>query len=149
MYKGKEIKLGPKAFYIDGQLTAAEVANKPYVFNSVNEAAKHLMDGTEASPMVLYIAPYVYWIDNPDDTAIRIPTSGSAPIGLEIKCEWLKFYGLSDDPRNVVLASNRGQTMGAKGNFTMFRISGQGTSAENVTFGNYCNIDLDYPLNPD
>jgi hypothetical protein len=100
--------------------------------------------------MVFYIAPYVYWIDNPDDTAIRIPKLGATtPIGLEIKCEWLKFYGLSDDPRNVVLASNRGQTIGAKGNFTMFRISGQGTSAENVTFGNYCNIDLDYPLKPD
>jgi hypothetical protein len=49
----------------------------------------------------------------------------------------------------VVMASNRGQTIGAKGNFTMFRISGQGTSAENITFGNYCNIDLDYPLKPE
>jgi hypothetical protein len=148
IYKGEIIKLGPKTFYIDGQLTAAEASKYLYVFNSVNEAAKHLTNGMEASPMVLYIAPYVYWIDNPDDTAIRVPISGTAPIGLEIKCEWLKFYGLSDDPQNVVLASNRGQTMGAKGNFTMFRISGQGTSAENVTFGNYCNIDLDYPLKP-
>ena len=149
VYKGKKIELGPKAFYIDGQLTSAEAAKYPYVFNSVNEAAKHLMDGTEESPMVLYIAPYVYWIDDPDDTTIRIPKPGnSMPFGLEIKCEWLKFYGLSGDARNVVLASNRGQTMGAKGNFTMFKISGQGTSAENVTFGNYCNIDLVYPLKP-
>ena len=148
-YKGKKIILGPRSFYIDGQLTSAEAAKHPYVFNSVNEAAKHLTDGTEGSPMVLNIAPYVYWIDNPDDTAIRIPKPGaSAPFGLEIKCEWLKFYGLSDDPRNVVMASNRGQTIGAKGNFTMFRISGQGTSAENITFGNYSNIDLDYPLKP-
>jgi hypothetical protein len=148
IYKGKKITLGPKAFYIDGQLTSPEAAKYPYVFNSVNEAAKHIMDGTESSPMTLYIAPYVYWIDNPDDTAIRVSKSGGIPFGLEIKCEWLKFYGLADDPRNVVLAANRGQTIGAKGNFTMFRISGQGTSAENVTFGNYCNIDLDYPLQP-
>jgi len=34
------------------------------------------------------------------------------------------------------------------GNFTMLNITGQGTSAENVTFGNYCNIDLEYPLKP-
>jgi hypothetical protein len=149
IYKGKKITLGPKAFYIDGQLTAEEAAKYRYVFNSVNDAAKNVTDGTESSPMVLYIAPYVYWIDNPDDTAIRVPKPGATtPFGLEIKCEWLTFYGLADDPRHVVLASNRGQTIGAKGNFTMFRISGQGTSAENVTFGNYCNIDLDYPLKP-
>src|SRR5579872_7137013 len=146
VYKGKKITLGPNALYIDGQLTSAEAARFPYVFNSVNEAVKHLKDGTEASPMVLYIAPYVYWIDDPEDTTIRVPKPGAtSPFGLEIKCEWLKFYGLSDDAHNVVLAANRGQTMGAKGNFTIFRISGQGTSAENVTFGNYCNIDLDYP----
>ncbi len=148
VYKGTKITLGPKALYIDGQLTSSEAAKYPYVFNSVNQAAKHLTDGTEKTPMVLYIAPYIYWIDDPDDTAIRVPKSGSIPFGLEIKCEWLKFYGLSDEARDVVLASNRGQTMGAKGNFTMFKISGQGTSAENVTFGNYCNIDLVYPLQP-
>src|SRR5580765_1831942 len=150
VYKGRKITLGPNAFFIDGQLTVAEAAKYKYVFNSVNEAAKHLAEGTEEAPMVLYIAPYVYWIDDPDDTVVRIPKPGATtPFGLEIKCEWLKFYGLSDDARNVVLASNRGQTIGAKGNFTMFRISGQGTSAENVTFGNYCNIDLDYPLKPE
>lgn len=146
IYNAKTIALGPHAFYVDGQLSPEEAAKYPYVFNSVNEAAKHLTDGNEASPMVLYIAPYVYWIDDPDDPAIRVPKSGTIPFGLEIKCEWLRFYGLSDDARNVVLASNRGQTMGAKGNFTMFKISGQGASAENVTFGNYCNIDLVYPL---
>lgn len=149
VYKGRQITLGPNSFYIDGQLTAADAAKYKYAFNSVNEAAKHLKDGTEQSPMILYMAPYVYWIDNPDDTAIRVPKPGAnAPFGLEIKCEWLKFYGLSDNARDVVMASNRGQTIGAKGNFTMFRISGQGTSAENVTFGNYCNIDLEYPLKP-
>ena len=148
IYRGKTIALGPHAFYVDGQLSPGDASKYKYVFNSVNEAAKHLTDGTEDSPMVLYIAPYVYWIDDPDDAAIRVPKSGPIPFGLEIKCEWLKFYGLSDDARNVVLASNRGQTMGAKGNFTMFKISGQGTSAENVTFGNYCNIDLDYAPKP-
>ncbi|MES2773097.1 MAG: hypothetical protein V4722_02860 [Bacteroidota bacterium] len=149
IYKGNKIFLGPKAFYIDGQLPAGVSKTYPNVYHSVNEAARHLTDGSEGSPMVLYIAPYVYWIDDPDDTAIRVPAAnGSTPFGLEIKCEWLKFFGLADDARNVILASNRGQTMGAKGNFTMFKISGQGTSAENITFGNYCNIDLEYPLQP-
>ena len=150
VYKGKRITLGPNEFYIDAQLPLAELTKYKYVFNSVNEAAKHLTDGTEKLPMVLNIAPYVYWIDDPEDTTVRVPKPGnSSPFGLEIKCEWLKFYGLSDNAQNVVLASNRGQTMGAKGNFTMFKISGQGTSAENITFGNYCNIDLEYPLKPE
>ncbi|MBN2181943.1 MAG: hypothetical protein JW715_08505 [Sedimentisphaerales bacterium] len=149
IYKGDKITLGPKAFFIDGQFTDEEAAKYPYVFNSVNHAAEYLTDGTEESPMVLYIAPYVYWIDNPDDPAIRMPENGMSPYGLTIKCEWLRFYGLSDNPENVVLACNRGQTMGSRGNFTMFRFSGQGTSSENITFGNYCNVDLVYPLKPE
>ena len=68
-FQGHEIALGPHAFYIDGRLTDAEAARQPYVFNSINEAAKHLTDGTEKEPMTLYIAPWVYWIDNPDDPA--------------------------------------------------------------------------------
>jgi hypothetical protein len=149
IYKGKKIVLGPNAFFIDGQFTDAEAAKYKYVYNSINEASKHLTNGTETAPMVLYIAPWVYWIDNPDDPEIRQPKiDARAPIGLETKCEWLKFQGLSDDPQNVVLACNRGQTMGANGNFTMLDIKGEGTSAENITFGNYCNIDLVFPLNP-
>ncbi len=147
IYDNKKIDLGPTAFFIDGQLSDKDVANFKYVFNSVNEASQHLTDGHEDSPMVLYIAPYVYWIDNPDDPEIRLPEEiGGTPIGLKINCNWLKFQGLSSDPKNVILACNRGQTMGAKGNFTMLEIIGDGTSAENITFGNYCNVDLEYTL---
>ncbi|MBN2665645.1 MAG: hypothetical protein JXR67_03985 [Bacteroidales bacterium] len=149
IFRGKTINLGPKAFFIDGQFSDAEAEKFPFVFNSVNRAAEHLTDGTEESPMVLYIAPYVYWIDDPDDPAVRVPVDGQSPYGLVIRCDWLKFYGLSDHPGNVVLACNRGQTIGSQGNFTMFRISGQGPGSENVTFGNYCNVDLVYPLKPE
>ena len=150
IYKGKTIILGPKAFFIDRQLTEAQIAQYPYVFNSINEASKHLTDGTETAPMTLYIAPNIYWIDNPDDPEIRKPQdNGSVPYGLIIKCEWLRFYGLTDNPENVVLAANRGQTIGAVGNFTLFKFSGQGTSSENITFGNYCNVDLKDALKPE
>ncbi|MEL0456523.1 hypothetical protein WJN01_09810 [Flavobacteriaceae bacterium SZ-1-7] len=149
VYRGNKIQLGPKAFYIDGRLSDNQATQYNFVYNSINEASKHLTNGTEEGPMVLYIAPWVYWIDDPDDSEMRVPDRiGGTPIGLEINCEWLKFQGLSDSPEHVILASNRGQTMGSKGNFTMFRINGDGTSAENITFGNYCNIDLVYPLNP-
>jgi hypothetical protein len=149
IYKGEKIELGPKSFLINGQLSNEEITKYKYVYNSINEASKHLTNGTEASPMTLYIAPWVYWIDNPDDPEIRLPkTIGGTPFGLEISCEWLRFQGLSNDAQDVVLACNRGQTIGAKGNFTMLNIKGEGISAENITFGNYCNIDLIYPLNP-
>ncbi|WNH09154.1 hypothetical protein [Thalassobellus suaedae] len=150
IYKDVKIELGPKAFFIDGELSNEEVSKYKYVYNSIVEASKHLTQGSESSPMVLYIAPWVYWIDNPDDPEIRLSDRvGGSPIGLEILCEWLKFQGLSEHPENVILASNRGQTMGSKGNFTMFRINGDGICSENITFGNYCNIDLVYPLNPE
>jgi hypothetical protein len=148
IYKGETIRLGPKAFFIDGQFSDEEALKYPFVFNSINKAAEHLTDGTEESPMVLYIAPYVYWIDDPDDPAIRVGKNGQSPYGLIINCKWLRFYGLSPDAENVVLACNRGQTIGSQGNFTMFRISGDGISSENITFGNYCNVDLIYPLKP-
>lgn len=149
IYKGERINLDSKNFFIDGQLTGDEVKRYRYAFNSVNEAVSYLSNGSEAEPMTLFIAPWVYWIDNPDDPEIRVPeTIGGAPVGLKIECEWLKFFGLSDNPRDVVLACNRGQTMGAKGNFTMLSITGNGTRAENITFGNYCNIDLEYGPNP-
>jgi len=150
VYQKDTITLGPKAFFIDGQLSDATVTKSLFVFNSINAAAKQLSNGTETDPMVLYIAPYVYWIDDPDDPAIREPkgVNSSIPYGLEIKCEWLKFQGLTQHPENVVLACNRGQTIGAKGNFTMFHFDGEGTSSENLTFGNYCNVDLEFPLKP-
>ncbi len=147
-YKGETIQLDEKHLYIDGKLDEQQVQSNPYVFSSVNEALLHLTEGTEAAPMTLYIAPNVYWIDDPDDPAVRKPTRGGTPFGLEIKCNGLRFYGLSDNPQDVVLACNRGQTQGADGNFTMFYIEGHEVSAENITFGNYCNVDLVYPLNP-
>lgn len=149
-YNGQKINLGTHAFFIDGSLSVQEAAKYKYVFNSINEASKHLSNGSEKQPMVLYIAPWVYWLDNPDDLEERIPQKGqSVPFGLEMNCDWLTFMGLSDNPKHVILACNRGQTMGAKGNFTMLNIKGDGICAENVTFGNYCNIDLVYPLQPE
>ncbi|MFB6318629.1 hypothetical protein [Saccharicrinis sp. FJH54] len=149
VYHNDTIILGPKAFFIDGRFNSDEIADNPFVFNSINTAAQHLTNGSETDPMVLYIAPWVYWIDDPDDPEVRNPGDGSVPYGLVIECKWLSFYGLNRNPENVVLASNRGQTLGAKGNFTMFLIMGDGISSENITFGNYCNVDLDYPLNPE
>ena len=74
--------------------------------------------------------------------------AAAAPVGMTIACNHLYFYGLNTKRENVVFAVNRGQTQGAAGNFTMFNIQGTGLKSENVTFGNYCNVDLKFPLDP-
>ena len=145
VYGGKTFVLGPRTFFVDGRLSDAEVSGNPYVFNSINEAAKHLTPGSFEEPMTLCIAPWVYWIDDPDDPGIR---QRPYLYGLVINCPGLRFYGLNKDPYNVVMCCNRGQTMGSNGNYTLFQLLGDGITAENVTFANYCNIDLVYPLNP-
>jgi hypothetical protein len=148
-FSGDTILLGPRAFFIDGNLPDSIVRQYPYVFNSVKTAAAHLTNGNEETPMMVYLAPWVYWIDNPDDSLVRVPKPGvNTPYGMEISCEWLHFKGLNSHPENIVLAANRGQTIGAKGNFTMFKFSGNGISSENLSFGNYCNVDLSFPLRP-
>lgn len=135
---------------LDYTLTAPEVDACQYAFSSLQDAVAHLKDGTEDKPMRLLIAPGVYWADDPDDPKIRTARQGDrgTPYGMTIRCEHLRLEGLTDNPRNVVLACNRGQTQGALGNFTMLRIQGDDIQARNLTFGNYCNVDLEFPLNP-
>lgn len=150
IYQGKEIVLNEKAFFVDGQLSEEEAQRYPFVYNTVNEALKHLQPGTEEEPMTVYIAPYVYWVDDPDNPEVRKPLPGQkAPFGLIVDCPWLKLYGLTQNPRNVVLAVNRGQSQGSYGNFTLMDYHGDGLLLYNMTFGNYCNIDLIYPLKPE
>lgn len=149
VYDGETIALNEKAIYIDGSLSDAMADHYEYVYNDFVEASAAFIDGTEDAPMKVYIAPYVYWIDNPDDEEIRTASGGDTPYGLVINCDNLHLLGLTKDPCNVVLAVNRGQTQGAKGNYTMFYIDGRGTHTENLTMGNYCNVDLEYPLLPE
>jgi hypothetical protein len=145
-YCGRQIKLGPHTFLLDGMLSDEEVERNPYLFNTFQSAAAALTDGTEAEPMTVYIAPYVYWIDDPDDPAIRVGRDGREPFGMVVRCQYLHLIGLNSNAENVVLASNRGQTQGAVGNFTMFDFWGDGLTVKNMTLGNFCNVDLDYKL---
>lgn len=147
-YDGKSIKLGPKSLLICGSLTEKQ-AKQPYVYRTFQEAMNNLTDGTETEPMRVYIAPWVYWLNDPDTPAVVRRPDGSAPIGLEVSCQNLNIIGLCHDARNVVLASQRGQGQGSYGNFTMVRFHGDGLLVENLTMGNYCNVDLDYSLRPE
>jgi hypothetical protein len=147
---GKTFTLDENTIFLDYRLDDNQIADNPYAFNNVQDAATALTNGTAHTPMMLLTAPGVYWVDDPDDPEIRVPGPGSYfPTGLTITCNHLYFYGLSSIPDNVVYACNRGQTQGASGNFTMFSINGLGLKSENVTFGNFCNVDLEFPLAPE
>ncbi|MDE6560293.1 MAG: hypothetical protein K2K75_02810, partial [Muribaculaceae bacterium] len=94
------------------------------------------------------VAPSVYWVDDPEDTKVRTDKNGT-PYAVRLNCDTITIIGLSKNPEDVVFAVNRGQTQGAVGNFTMFHFSGKSLDIENITFGNYCNVDLIYHRNPD
>lgn len=119
-------------------------------FATVNEALRHaekFVDDTLWTDIL--IAPGVYWIDDPDDEAVRRPEPGdNTPYGMKVRLNRTRLIGQCDNPEDVVLACNRGQTHGAAGNFTMLHITGNEVEVENITFGNYCNVDLDYRRNP-
>ena len=69
--------------------------------------------------ITVYIAPYVYWIDDPDAEDTVYPEEGyGEPYGMVVDCDSLKLTGLTEKPSEVVLAGNRGQSHGAKGNYT-------------------------------
>jgi hypothetical protein len=147
-WNGKTFALDQNTIFLDSRLDRAQLAGNSYAFNTLKDAVAALKNGTADKPMLLLTAPGVYWVDNPDDPAIRGSGTGGAPVGMTIACNHLYFYGLNTSRENVVFAVNRGQTQGAAGNFTMFSIRGTGLKSENVTFGNYCNVDLKFPLDP-
>ena len=148
-YKGETVQLGPRALLVDGSLSAAQAGESPYVFNDFREAMAHIQDGTREAPMRVYLAPWVYWVDDPDDGQIRRAENGGTPFGMVIRCQSLQLLGLTDDAHDTILASARGQTQGAVGNFTMFDFWGDDLVVRDLTMGNYCDIDLVYPRRPE
>lgn len=141
-FRGKTIKTNHRCLLVD-----QNGSGDRYVFKTVQEALRQAekANGTDRKTTCIYIKPSVYWLDNPDDTEIRRPKDGeTTPYAVEVTMSKVRLVGLSDNAEDVVLACNRGQTQGADGNFTMLHITGNDIEAENITFGNYCNVDLIY-----
>lgn len=149
-YQGETIQLSETAIYLDGSLSDELAAQYPYVYNDITKAlsADALKNGTADKPMTVYVAPYVYWIDDPAATDTVQKTEGySVPYGMVVNSDYLTIKGLTGNPDNVVLAGNRGQSHASNGNYTMFRFNCSGAlTVKNITIGNYCSVDLDYPL---
>jgi hypothetical protein len=132
-------KLDAHHLYLDARLDK----NTSFAYSDFREAVAHLGDSC-----TLYIAPGVYWVDDPDTPEVVIGENGREPFGMVIRAKKLHFIGLSSDAGHTVLASQRGQMQGAVGNFTMFDFWCDTLTVENLTMGNFCNVDLDYPLDP-
>ncbi|MCH5245614.1 MAG: hypothetical protein J1E84_04045 [Muribaculaceae bacterium] len=136
-----------EAYTLDEQTILLDMEATPgeFVFNDVTLAIKAINGLPKGKPVTLLVAPGVYWIDNPDDPEIRDAKSG-IPYGTTITCDTLEIKGLHPNAENAVFAANRGQTQGAIGNFTMIHFIGKSLDIRNMTIGNYCNVDLEYPL---
>ncbi len=152
-YDSETIQLSETAIYLDGSLSD-EVADKyPYVYNDITKALSDssLKNGTEEAPMTVYVAPFVYWIDDPAATDTMQPDKTyGVPYGMIINSDYLTIKGLTKDPYNVVFAGNRGQSHASNGNYTMFRFNCKGAlTVKNITIGNYCSVDIEYPLLPE
>jgi len=137
--------LSAHILYVNDQL---KTDAKKGQFQTINEALRYAETLDHQEWTDIRIAPSVYWIDDPDDPTVRTAPAGQSPFGLRVKLSKVRLIGESDDAADVVIACNRGQTQGSEGNFTMLGIEGDDIEAQNITFGNYCNVDLVYPRNP-
>ena len=145
-FENRIFTLDSRHILLDATVTDSAVLASPFIFNNFADAIANCTDGTAQQPMIVYIAPNVYWVDDPMHPEVAVGKNGREPFGMTVRCQNLHLEGLTLDARNVVLASQRGQTQGAVGNFTMFDFHGDGLEVRNLTMGNYCNVDLEYPL---
>lgn len=137
---------------LDSRFANEEVQKNPYTYNNIREVLSDgaLNGATVEHPVTVYIAPGIYWLEDPQSEAVivREDPKDLYPYGCKVNCANLKLVGLSENPEDVVIAANRGNDHGAKGNYTLFHFSGEQLEMENLTLGNYCCVDLDYALDP-
>jgi hypothetical protein len=151
IYKGEYRELNEHTLLLDGSLSREEAAWHPHAYCDIREAfaGRELSEGSPKNPTVMYIAPNVYWIDDPLATDTMQKKEGDwAPFGMHVESRALKIVGLSENPENIVIAGNRGQSHACNGNYTLFCFRVEELYLANVTLGNYCSVDLVYPANP-
>ena len=109
-YGGKELKTHSHTWLVKPRATQAEVESGT-VFRSVKEAML-AVDSiqltvfdevfTEAKPLSIYITPWVYWMDDPDDPTVRRPQKGEGiPYGLKVEMRHTRLIGLGDKPEHT------------------------------------------------
>ncbi|MDE7044750.1 MAG: hypothetical protein K2O97_07000, partial [Acetatifactor sp.] len=151
-YGGEFRELNERTVLLDGSLTE-EAATGRHVYRDIleafsgpeltadnpdrNKGGRELPCTAPGQPVTVYIAPNVYWIDDPAATDILQKKEGySLPFGMYVNCGALRIVGLSDNPEDVVIAGNRGQSHACNGNYTMFCFQVEELTVSNLTLGN-------------
>ena len=126
----------------DGTVSAGQGSGELHFLN-VNDAFAYINQCGD--DVKLLIDPGVYWLHNPDAEDTVVPEEGEKiPYGIRVRCKNLEIAGTTPNAKDVVIAANRGQSHGAIGNYTMFQITCRQLKLENITFGNFCSVDLMY-----
>lgn len=134
------------SFTLDCAATPSDTVftDAPSAIAAINAAAR-----SGVRSVTLNVHPGVYWLDDPDDPADRLPDPGETiPFAARIAVDTLRIIAVDPGPVNTVWAVNRGQTQGALGNYTMLLFTGASLEIANMTLGNFCNVDLVYPRDP-
>lgn len=124
------IKPAPDSCHLllDSRFANEEVQKNPYTYNNIREVLSDgaLNGATVEHPVTVYIAPGIYWLEDPQSEAVivREDPKDLYPYGCKVNCANLKLVGLSENPEDVVIAANRGNDHGAKGNYTLFHFPG-------------------------
>lgn len=139
-YQGQTVSLSEHALYVNANLEPS----CEYAFKTIQGAVAAAKPGTKDNPTVIYLEPNVYWTDDYTKTEVR---SSDDLIGLLIPQSYVSLVGMTGNPADVVIASDRGQNAGANGNFNTIGVA-DGFHAKDITIGNYCNVDLNYALDP-
>ena len=150
-YRGEFRRLDERTILLDGGMTDGEAASGPHLYRDIREAlaAPELSGSRPGFPVTIYVAPDVYWIDDPEAVDVVQKREGDAlPFGMHVKCGSLRIEGLCENPGDVVIAGNRGQSHACNGNYTMIHFQVEELWVSGLTLGNYCSVDLVYPRNP-
>ncbi|WP_228893315.1 InlB B-repeat-containing protein [Pseudoduganella aquatica] len=139
--KAKFLDLSASNVVVDAYLD--EARRTPFTFRTLQELqAANIPDGATVN-----FAPGVYWTDDYKDPAVANTPAHPGLIGISFPQSGLTFKGLTSNADDVRIAGNRGQTMGAEGNWNVIGI-GTHFSAYNLTVANYATVDLVFPRDP-
>ena len=82
-------KLDAHHLYLDAKLDKSK--DHPFAYSDFREAAAHFGDSC-----TLYIAPCVYWVDDPNTPEVVTGQNGREPFGIVIRAKKLHFWLLSE-----------------------------------------------------
>lgn len=122
-------------YLVDGNLKKNDPAHRKFkTLQAAYAAAPH---GTPEHPTVIGIKPGVYFLKG-----------GKMTPGLSITKNYITFLGLTNNRRSVVIAGNRGLRQGAGNDGFVLEVKAIGFTLKNLTVINYCNVNYEYPGNP-